>query len=132
MRQLLFAATLQQQQHQLLLTYLGLVLRLASVQDVLHYVVAVLVLYESLDVSVQLLQDWRGLVARAVLQDPLDDPAAVGMGGEVVDLTSEGVNNELEPGGFHRLDTFLNHVVSVLVFHTLENIAVQFLAGRKD
>ena len=79
MRQLLFAATLQQQQHQLLLTYLGLVLGLASVQDVLHHIVAVLVLYQSLDVSVQLLQDWRGLVARAVLQDPLDDPAAVGM-----------------------------------------------------
>ena len=98
----------------------------------LDHIVAVLVLDESLDVSVELLQDGVGLVARAVLQDPLDDPAAVWMCGEVVHLTSEGVNDELEPGGLHRLDTFLNHVVSVLVFHTLENIAVQFLAGRKD
>ena len=131
MRQLLFAATLQQQQHQLLLTYLGLVLGLASVQDVLHHVVAVLVLYESLDVSVQLLQDWRGLVARAVLQDPLDDPAAVGVGGQVVHLASEGVNDELESAGLYSLDTLLDHVVTILVFDTLQHVPVKFLRGER-
>ena len=115
--------------HQLLLTYLGLVLRLASVQDVLHDVVAVLVLYESLDVSVQLLQDWRGLVARAVLQDPLDDPAAVGVGGQVVHLASEGVNDELESAGLYSLDTLLDHVVTILVFDTLQHVPVKFLRG---
>ena len=98
----------------------------------LDHIVAVLVLDESLDVSVELLQDGVGLVARAVLQDPLDDPAAVGMGGEVVHLPAEGVNDELEPGGLHGLDTFLHHVVPVLVLHALENISVQFLSGRKD
>ena len=98
----------------------------------LDHIVAVLVLDESLDVSVELLQDGRGLVPGAVLQDPLDDPAAVGVGGEVVDLPSEGVNDELEPGGLHRLDALLDHVVAVLVLHALQNVPVQFLPGRKE
>ena len=97
----------------------------------LHYVVAVLVLYESLDVSVQLLQDWRGLVARAVLQDPLDDPAAVWVGGQVVHLPSEGVNDELESAGLYSLDTLLDHVVTILVFDTLQHVPVKFLRGER-
>ena len=93
----------------------------------LHHVVPVLVLDQSLDVSVELLQDRGGLLPRAVLQDPLDDPAAVGVGGQVVHLAAEGINDELESAGLHGLDTLLDDVVAILVLHTLQHVPVKFL-----
>ena len=93
----------------------------------LHHVVAVLVLDERLYVGVELLQHGRGLLGAAVLQDALDHAAAVRVGGQVVHLPRERVDDELEPAGLHRLDALLHHVVAVLVLDTLENIAVQLL-----
>ena len=45
-------------------------------------IVAVLVLEQGLDVGEELVQDGGRLLQAAVLQDSLDDPAAVGMRGE--------------------------------------------------
>ena len=90
----------------------------------LDHVVPVLVLYEGFDVSVELLQDGVGLLPRAVLQDPLNHPAAVRVSGEVVHLSTEGVYDELEPAGLYGLDTLLHHVVSVLVLDTLQYVPV--------
>ena len=110
-----------------LLTYHALVLGFSPVQDMLHHVVAVLVLDQSLDVTVELLQDGGGLLGGAVLEDALDHPTAVRVSREVVHLALERVDDELQPTWLHRLDTLLHDVVPVLVLDALKNIAVKFL-----
>lgn len=110
-----------------LLTYHALVLRFPPIQDMLHHVVAVLVLDQGLDVGVELLQDGGGLLRGAVLEDALNHPTAVRMSREVVHLALERVNDELQPAGLHSLDAFLHNVVPVLVLDALQNIAVKFL-----
>ena len=57
-------------------------------------IVAVLVLEQGLDVGEELVQDGGRLLQAAVLQDSLDDPAAVGMRGEWEYLETEQ-NDEL-------------------------------------
>ena len=42
-------------------------------------------------------------------------------------LYLKGINNELKTTRLHRLYTFLNNVISILVLHTFQNIAVKFL-----
>ena len=110
-----------------LLTYHALILGLSPVQDVLHHVVAVLVLDQGLDVAVELLQDGSGLLGGAVLEDALDHPTAVRMGREVVHLALERVYDELQPTWLHSLDALLHNVVPVLVLDALKNIAVKLL-----
>ena len=110
-----------------LLTYHALILGLSPVQDVLHHVVAVLVLDQGLDVAVELLQDGSGLLGGAVLEDALDHPTAVRMGREVVHLTLERVYDELQSTWLHSLDALLHNVVPVLVLDALKNIAVKLL-----
>jgi len=67
-------------------------------QDVLDDVVAVLVLQQLVRVLVQLLQDASRLLGRAVLQDALNDAAAVGMRRQGVHLwTREQRKIELLP-----------------------------------
>ena len=62
-----------------------------------------------------------------VLKDALDDAAAVGVRGELVDLVVEGVNDELRVGNRHRLDDLLNDVVAVLVLDALHHMTLELL-----
>ena len=41
-----------------------------------------------------------------------------------MDLTSEGFNDELDVIGWDSLDSFLNNMIAVLVFDTLEDIGL--------
>lgn len=41
-------------------------------------------------------------------------------------LSLKGVNDELQGLGLHTLDALLNHMIAILVFHTLQHVAVQF------
>ena len=66
--------------------YLGLVGRLPVVQDVLDHVVAVLVQDQLVGVDEQLGQQDFGLILAAVLQQSLDNSAAVGMARNVESL----------------------------------------------
>ena len=58
----------------------------SMLKDMLDDVVAVLVLEQGLNVGQELIQDGGGLLQGAVLQDSLDDPAAVGVSREGEDL----------------------------------------------
>lgn len=40
-------------------------------------------------------------------------------------LSLEGINNELKSLRLDTLDTFLYHMVSILVLYTLQNVAIQ-------
>lgn len=63
----------------------------------------------------------------AVLQDSLNDPTTIRMGGENVDLSSESFDDELNVLSWHTFDSFLHDVVAVLVLDTLQNINLQLL-----
>ncbi len=63
----------------------------------------------------------------AVLQDSLDDPTSVRVGGENVDLTFESFDDELNVLSWHTFDSFLHNVIAVLVLDTLQNINLQLL-----
>lgn len=106
----------------------------------------------------QLFQDGQSLLLGAVLQNPLDDSAAIRVCGEhkhlknnkkkkVEDcrggatlcyshffnenksplsyLSFKGVDNELKGLRLDALDALLYHVVSILVLHALQNVAVE-------
>lgn len=60
----------------------------------LDHVVSVLILDELLDVRVQLFENGHRLVGGAVLEDALDDPAAVGVCGQGEHLKSTHKNDQ--------------------------------------
>lgn len=60
----------------------------------------------------------------AILQNPLNNAAAIGVSGKNVNLTPESINDELDVLGWHTFDGFLNDMVAVLVLHTFENISL--------
>jgi hypothetical protein len=68
-----------------------------------------------------------GLVVRfAIFKNPLDDSAAVWMACQDMDLASKGFDDKLDMFSWNTLDSFLNNVVSILIFHALENISLKF------
>lgn len=62
----------------------------------------------------------RGLMA--ILQHALDDPTAIGMCCKLMDLVCKGVDDERDMLGWDPLDSFLDYVVAVLVFDTLQDL----------
>jgi hypothetical protein len=66
-------------------------------------------------------------VGFAVLQDPLNYTAAIGMGRQGVDLTSEGVNDETDVFGRHSFDGLLDDMIAILILYALEDIRLQLL-----
>ena len=93
----------------------------------LNHVVAILVLNQSLDVCVQLLQDGVGLLGVAVLQDTLDYSAPIRMCGEIEHLALECIDNELKTTGLNSFNTLLDDVITILVLDTLQHITIEFL-----
>ena len=49
------------------------------------------------------------------------------MRGQAEHLATEGIDDELEAGRLQCLNTFLNHMVTILVLHTLQLVAVRLL-----
>jgi hypothetical protein len=104
---------------------LGTVLWLSMFNHVLRHVVSILVLNERKRASMQFFENRSlgGLVA--VFQHTLNDTAAVWMHRKRLDLTFECLNYELYVFGRNPLDRFLNHMIAVLIFHTLENMTIK-------
>lgn len=63
----------------------------------------------------------------AVFQYPLDNPAAIRMSGEDMDLTSECLDDELDMFSWDSLNGFLNNVVAILVFDAFQNICLKLI-----
>jgi hypothetical protein len=74
---------------------------------------------------VEFLENSSLIVWFAVLQDPLNNPAAVRMSSKDVDLAPEGIDDELYVFSRYTLDSLLNNMVSILILDTLENISLQ-------
>lgn len=94
---------------------------------VLGHIVAVLVRDQELGAAVDLFHDHRLVGIGAMLQDPLDDPATVGMGRELADASPEAVHDEVDVLARHQLDDLLDHVVPVLVLDDSQYIGLQLL-----
>lgn len=103
------------------------VLLLAIFNDVLDNIVSKLVRDECCSASMQLSQDRLAVLLLAVFQHPLDDSAAIWMGGKSVHLAFEGVDDELHILRRNPLDGLLDHMVAILISDTLQDMALKLL-----
>lgn len=62
----------------------------------------------------------------AVLQHALYDPAAILVSRQFLNVTSEGVDDELDMFSGYSLKSFLDHMVPVLILDTFEDIVLKF------
>ena len=62
----------------------------------------------------------RRLITVTVFENALDDATAVWMRGQLVHLTLEWVDNEVEMFWWDAFDYFLHDVIAVLIFDTLK------------
>ena len=75
---------------------------------------------------VKLLQD-RGLILiGAEFKHALNDTASIWMCGKSMDLSLEGLNDELNVLGWNSLDGLLNYVVAILVLDAFQDIWLEF------
>lgn len=68
-------------------------------EDMLDHIVAVLILHQLPCAAMEFFEEGAGLDIRTVFKHPLDHTAAIGVGGEVVHLTMEGIDDELNMDG---------------------------------
>lgn len=94
--------------------------------NVLHHVVAVLVDNQRRSRGVDFLEHRSASMLLTILQHALYDPTAILVGRQFLNVTSEGVDNELNMFGGYPLESFLNHMVSILILHALENAVLKF------
>lgn len=62
-----------------------------------------------------------------MFEHALYDTATVRMSSQTLNLSSKGVDDELDVLCRYTLDSFLNDVITVLIFDALENLMLQFL-----
>lgn len=92
----------------------------------LRHIVPVLVLDKCIGTDVEFLQERSLCSLVAVLEHSLDHATPVRMSGKSMDLTVECLNDELYMFGRDPLDSLLDYVISVLIFDTFQNMAIQF------
>lgn len=101
------------------------ILRLAILDNVLSDVVAVLVGNEDLSRGVELAHDLRLVALGAMLEQPLDDPAAVGVRGQGCHLSTHSVHDEVNVLSRHQLNDLLHNMVAVLVLDDAQDLGFQ-------
>ncbi len=62
-----------------------------------------------------------------VLQHALYNSTAVGVGRQNLNLASERVDDELNVFGRHSLDSFLHHVIAILILHAVDYVVLELL-----
>ena len=92
--------------------------------DVLHHIVTVLVDDQRRSWGVDFLKHCRASVLLAILQHALYDPAAILVGRQFLNVTSEGVDDELDMFSGYSLESFLDHMVPILILDTFEDVVL--------
>ena len=72
-----------------------------------------------------LLKHRRASVLLTILQHALYDPTAILVGRQFLNVTGEGVDDELDMFGRYPLKSFLNHMVPILILYALENVVLK-------
>ena len=73
-----------------------------------------------------LLKHRRASVLLAVFQHALYDPATVLVGSQFLNMTGEGVDDELDMFSGYSFESFLDHMVPVLILDAFENVVLKF------
>ena len=94
----------------------------AVLDHVLRDVVAVFVEDQGRAGGEELVEDPPLSALATVFEHALDDAAAVGVRRENVNLSGEGVDDELDVLQRNPFDRLLHHVIAVLVFDTLQHV----------
>ena len=68
----------------------------------------------------------RASMLLAILQHALYDPAAILVGRQLLNVAGERVDDELDVFGRNPLESFLNHMVSILILDAFEDIVLKF------
>lgn len=95
--------------------------------DMLSNVVTILVSDKHRRTLVKLFENASLVMRFAVFQYSLNDSAAIWMGGQNMNLSSESFDDELNMLGWNSLNGLLHYVIAVLVLDTLENVGLKFL-----
>lgn len=99
--------------------------------DMLCDIVAVLITYEILCATMELLQDRGSGGLDTVFQHALYDPAAICMLRKLVDLPGERVDNKLNMLGWYALYGLLHDVVSVLILDASHDLLILLELSNK-
>jgi len=104
---------------------------------VLDDVVAELVVGQVRDLGQDLIQDRSRLAISTMLEDPLDDPTAVGVDAEVDDVLLDGRHYKFQGLWGHLLYALLDHMVPILVIDAGKDLVLQLrdqelLLGQGD
>jgi len=95
--------------------------------NMLGNVIPILILYKRNSANMKLLKQRSLCSLVTVFEHTLDDTAPIGMSRQSMNLAMESFDDELDMFCWYSLNSFLNHMVAILVFHTLEDMTVQFL-----
>mmetsp|Transcript_3898 Transcript_3898/g.6104 ORF Transcript_3898/g.6104 Transcript_3898/m.6104 type:complete len:253 (+) Transcript_3898:3-761(+) len=94
-------------------------------EHVLHHIVPIRILGQARNAVENVLQQTLQLVRGAVLQQALDDPAAVHVRGHLLGLFLDRCNDEVHRIWRHLLDAFLNDMVAVHVLDASNNVLLE-------
>lgn len=94
--------------------------------NMLCNIVAILIGYEHRSTLMKLLEYSSLIFGGTIFQHPLNYTTTIGMGSQSMHLAFEGVNDELDMFCWDSLNCFLDNMVAMLVFDTLENVYLEF------
>ena len=104
---------------------LGAIFHSAMLDDVLSHVIAILVEDERRCRSMDLLKHRCLGMLFTVLQHTLNNPAAILISRQTVDLASERIEDKLNVLGRYPLNRFLHDMIAILVSDTFQHIMLQ-------
>ena len=65
-------------------------------------------------------------VLLAILQHALNNPAAILVGRQLLNVTGEGIDDKLDMFRRNSLESLLDHMISVLILDAFENVVLKF------
>mmetsp|Transcript_40643 Transcript_40643/g.94308 ORF Transcript_40643/g.94308 Transcript_40643/m.94308 type:complete len:229 (+) Transcript_40643:1055-1741(+) len=96
----------------------------------LNDIVSVLIVYKVLGALNNLIQHHVDLAVFAILQNSLNHPTSVGVGGQRHNVAEKVVNNKLNRRPGRLLNALLDNMVAVLVTHALHDMTFKLLQER--
>ena len=95
--------------------------------NMLGNVIPILILHKRNSTNMKFLKQRSLCSLITVFEHALDDTAPIGVSCQSMDLTMESFDDELDVFCRYSLNSFLNHMIAVLVFYALEDMTVQLL-----
>ena len=94
--------------------------------DVLHHIIAVLIDDQGGCRGVYFLKYRPASVLLAILQHALNNPAAILVGRQLLNVTGERIDDKLDVFRRDSLESLLDHMISILILDAFENVVLKF------